>query len=154
MKKVFLYCGIFLIIIGLILIISQNDKNNYADELNEELYGDYINDEFINDDYIFSFDEVTIPNEKLVIYDNSNLDYLRYYVIVFTGDQYIQYVYNFMRNHDQYIEKFKELSSSIVDYNYDELMIKNVDLIDYGTYDQFLINIKDILDNNMAYVIY
>lgn len=154
MKKVFLYCGIFLIIIGLILIISQNDKNNYADELNEELYGDYINDEFINDDYIFSFDEVTIPNEKLVIYDNSNLDYLRYYVIVFTGDQYIQYVYNFMRNHDQYIEKFKELSSSIVDYNYDELMIKNVDLIDYGTYDQFLVNIKDILDNNMAYVIY
>lgn len=154
MKKVFLYCGIFLIIIGLILIISQNDKNNYADELNEELYGDYINDEFINDDYIFSFDEVTIPNEKLVIYDNSNLDYLRYYVIVFTGDQYIQYVYNFMRNHDQYIEKFKELSPSIVDYNYDELMIKNVDLIDYGTYEQFLVNFKDILNNDMAYIIY
>lgn len=150
MKKIFLYSGLFLGFLGILLIVHQYTKNNFNNDSNEELLGDYIN----YDEYVFSFDEVTVPDKKLVLYDNSDLDYLRYYVVVFTGDQYIQYAYNFMKNHDQYIDKYQQLASSIVDYNYKELMIKTIDNIDYGTYDEFINNIQDVLVNNMMYIIY
>lgn len=143
MKKIFFCCGIavltFLCVAG-VWLFMENEKPK------EEMLGDV-------QDYVFSFDEVTIPNEKLVIFDNNNLDYLKYYVVEFTGEKYISYSYYFMGSHDKYIEKYKEFASSIVDYNYQEYMIKTIDSIEYGTYSEYLLNIQDVLNDNLMYII-
>lgn len=143
MKRVLLYLGIAVLTfccVGSVWLFMEKQNTK------EENLGDV-------NDYVFSFDEVTIPNKKIVGFDNSGLDYLKYYVIEFTGEKYISYAYYFMGNHDKYIEKYKELVGSIVDYNYQEYMIKVIDTIDYGTYDEYLSSIQDVLDNNLMYII-
>lgn len=143
MKKGYLYLVIIFVVIifgaGLLLFTKNQGE--------EEDLADYS-------DYAFSFDEVTIPGEKLVVFDNSNLDFSRYYVIKFSGAQYIVYSYYFMGNHDKYIKKYNEVAHLVSDYNYDEFMIETVDYINYGTYDEFLSNLETVLNDELMYIIY
>jgi len=143
MKKFLFYLGIAVLTflcVGSVWLFMENRN------LKEENLGDV-------NDYTFSFDEVTIPNEKLVFFDNSDLNYLKYYVVEFSGEQYISYTYYFMGTHDKYIEKYKEVVSSVVDYNYHDYMIKTLDNINYGTYAEYLLSVEDVLENNLMYII-
>ena len=142
MKKIILYFMVFVISFLATSTISKTFIKN-----DEENLGDA-------NEYVFSFDEKTIPNEKVVVFDNRGLDYIRYYVVEFTGNQYVCYSYYFMENKENYISKYSELSSSVVDYNYSEYMIKALDYIENGNYNDFMDTLKGILDDENLYIIY
>lgn len=142
MKKIILYFTVFVVtFFGVSLIANKNYDNQ------EESVGDV-------NEYTFSFNEVTIENEKIVAFDNTGLDYLKYYVVEFTGEQYVVYNYHFFKSHDEYVNKYDELVSSIVDYNYEVYMIKTLEHIAYGTYDEVLSNLQNVIEDGMLYIIY
>lgn len=140
MKKVIFYFILF----GVFFIgfSSFNQDNN-----REELLGDV-------NEYVFSFEEVTIPNEKIVMFDNRGLDSIEYYVIEFYGTQYAVYHYYFLENKENYLNKYVEESSHIVDYNYDEFMIKTIEFVGDETYDEVMSLLENSLQSNALYIIY
>lgn len=148
MKKIVLYITVFVVtFFSVSMIMNFVNENKVLENNEEELVGD-------KDDYVFSFDEVTIPNQKIVAFDNTDIDYIRYYVIEFSGEQFILYNYYFLKGHTQYMEKYSELSSNIVDYNYDEFMIKTIETISYGTYNEIIDDLQDVINDNSIYLIY
>lgn len=149
MKKIVVYITVLVVIIlGVFVFVDlTKNKNLSNNELGEKPAGD-------RDDYVFSFDEITIANKKIVAFDNTVSDYIKYYVIEFSGDKYISYSYYFLKSHDQYIKKYGELSSTIVDYNYEQFMIKSLDVISEGTYNEFIDNIQPLIDDYSIYLVY
>ena len=105
-------------------------------------------------DYVFSFNEVTIPYEKIVLFDNRGLDQVEYYVINFYGDQHVIYHYYFLGNRENYLNKYAKLSAKVIDYNYDEFMIKTIENISYENYDEVMTLLGDSLRSNALYIIY
>lgn len=147
MKKIVLYITVFIVTFFSVSMIMNFINEKDVLESNEEVVGD-------REDYVFSFDEVTIPNKKIVAFDNTDIDYIRYFVIEFSGDQFISYSYYFLKGHIQYVEKYSELASTVVDYNYDEFMIKTLDGISDGTYDEVINNAQSLINDNSIYLVY
>ena len=150
MKKILLFLMLFVVtFFGVSFFVSQEEKNEKFEKTdnNEVIYGD-------KEDYVFSFNEKTIPNEKIVAFDNTNADYIKYFVVEFFDEQFISYSYHFLKNHEQYLQVYEELIPNVVDYNYEEFMLKTLDDISYATYDEFIYNIQELIDNNSIYIIY
>lgn len=144
--SVFSLVAIALGIFAFININGDKHLENY-NERNGENYGD-------RGDYVFAFDEVTVPNSKIVAFDNTGNDYIRYFVIEFTGNEYILYSYYFLKDHNQYLEMYDKLVKTIVDYNYEEYMLKSLDDISLGTYSEIINNMQTMIDDNSIYLIY
>lgn len=104
--------------------------------------------------YNISFDLVTEADSRLVLFDNRGLENITYYVYEFTGDQYVAYTYTYLANEELYAEYYAEHATQIVDYNYDECMIKTLDDVDYGTFDTVMEMLSDQISNNTLYVVY
>ena len=141
MKKVELIgkLGLFVLVF---MISFYGFSNIFYPKNNEEISH--------GDEYTYRFDEKTIENEKLVVYDNRGLDFIRYFVFNCSSDGYILYTYNYMGNRDSYLNKYAEVSSRIVDYRYSEYMIKTLDSTGPDTYQELVHSIN----NDDFYIIY
>lgn len=139
MKKIF-FVVLFL---GLLFIAFDNGKNSLSN--NETTTGDIGTDSYI-------FKEVTGLN-KIVLFDNTGLEYTRYIVYDFSGSQYVKWSYYYMGSLDKYITMYTDCVSQIVDYNKNEFMIKTIDEINYGTYDSVYEYLKPYLDSSELYLI-
>ena len=147
MKKICLYLTVFVVtFIGISFFVPKEEKQENLGD-NETIYGD-------REDYGFNFNEKTIINEKIVAFDNTSTDYVRYFVVEFSNNQYVSYSYYFLKSHNQYLDVYNEHVKTVVDYNYDELMLKTLDDISYATYDEFIYNIQELIDDNSIYLIY
>ena len=147
MKKIFLYLTVFVVtFIGVSFFVPLEEKQENLGD-NETIYGD-------REDYGFNFNEKTIINEKIVAFDNTSTDYVRYFVVEFSNNQYVSYSYYFLKSHNQYLDVYNEHVKTVVDYNYDELMLKTLDDISYATYDEFIYNIQELIEDNSIYLIY
>lgn len=104
-------------------------------------------------DKIARFDEKTIVGEKLVFYDDLNDGSRCYYVIRFTPNgNYIMHCYYYLNTQEQYINLYTNLYDLVVDYSYENLMIRTVESSGTGTYNE-LFNIYQGLFNNGNYVV-
>lgn len=131
----------------LVIICFCGYKYFTAPRITEELHADY--------DYVYSFKETTIQNEKIVMFDNSGIENIQYYVVEFRDGEYLAYTYYYMENKEAYLQKYAEVADRIVDYKYSEYMIKTFDGNGYATYDEMLQNIKDYNNGtNLLYVMY
>lgn len=101
-----------------------------------------------------SFNEVTTEGKKIVLFDNRGLDNIKYYVFVFSGNEYVLYAYNYMNTHYEYLDMYRSLVGEIVDYNYDEYMIQSVSGYGEGTFDDILKEIHPYVENEEVYIIY
>ncbi len=142
MKKIILCLMFFVIVVSGVLLYKNFKNDNQEEKLGNQ------------EEYVFSFDEKTILNEKIVVYNNNSKDYVLYHVIEFTGDKYILYNYYFMKNKNDYIRMYQELIDYIADYNYSQYMIKVVNDIDYGTYDEYMESIQEFVDEDNLYIVY
>lgn len=140
MKKIILYFMVFVMSFYLVGSISGNFYQ-------EEILADY-------EEYVFSFDEKTIIGNKIVAFDNRGLEHIQYYVLEFTGEKYIGYTYYFVGNHEEYMAKYEEVSSKIVDYNYEQYMIKTLDYIGDGTYYDIMNDLEEVIEEDVLYIIY
>lgn len=134
MKKVFLT---IIMICVVFLAINKTEK-----PLVFQNYGD-----------IEGFKEKSIENEKIVLFDNSGTTYSRYYTYYFTGDNYILYSNYYLIDKDQYMEMYKNNVEKIVDYNYDNLMIKTIEEIGESNYYTILNSYQELNDKNL-YIVY
>lgn len=135
MKKIIL-C---LVVIALVYV-GIRGFNSYGKEDN---YGDKS----------ISFNEKTILGEKLVLKDNT-VDYDSYYVVRFFNSNYIIHNYCYMDNKEEYLNVYSELSSKIVDYNYNDLMIRSVLETGHMSYYDFYLEYTDLINNKSFSVIY
>lgn len=105
MKKI-LYVAVFcLTFIITDSLFNKHDVNiNLGDQLEKSV----------------AFNEVTVEGNKIVLKENSNL----YYVAYFDNDTYKVYSYMFLNNKEEYLEKYIQYNKNIVDYDYDNYMIK------------------------------
>ena len=74
----------------LVIICFCGYKYFTAPRITEELHADY--------DYVYSFKETTIQNEKIVMFDNSGIENIQYYVVEFRDGEYLAYTYYYMEN--------------------------------------------------------
>lgn len=137
MRKFLLYSMLFAI------FFVAFDRIKYK---TEEINGDIL-------EYVYNFNEKSIEGEKIVLLDNRELDSIQYYVYEFSSSQYVVYGYCFMNSKDRYLKKYEELKENIVDYDFEQYMIKTINLINNGTYNDVMELLKDDLDNNL-YMIY
>lgn len=135
MKKIVL-C---LVVLALVYV-GIRGFNSYGKEDN---YGDKS----------ISFNEKTILGEKLVLKDNT-VDYDSYYVVRFFNDNYILHYYNYFDNKNDYINMYRDLGNNIVDYNYNDLMIRSVLETGHMSYYDFYLEYTDLINNNSFSVIY
>ena len=135
MKKVILCFAILVLV-----YVGINSFNSYG---KEESYGDNG----------ISFKEKTILGEKLVL-KNNTVDYDSYYVVRFFNGNYIIHNYCYFDNREEYIAVYRELSSMIVDYNYNDLMIRNVLETGQMSYYDFYLEYAELINNNSFSVIY
>jgi len=135
MKKIIL-CFVVLVLV----YIGINSFNNYKREKN---FGDKS----------VSFNEKTILGEKLVL-KNNTVDYDNYYVISFFNGNYIIHNYCYLNNREEYLDVYRELSNVIVDYNYNDLMIRSVLGTGNLSYYDFYLEYTDLFNNNSLSVIY
>ena len=120
------------------------------------LNGNFVNEEYLGDyeDYVFLFDEKTVEGKKIVLFDNRGIQHVQYYVLEFTGEQYIYYTYYFVGNHDEYVKKYALVKDKVVDYNYDNYMIKTIERIDTGTYYDLMEELIVPIENDIVYLVY
>jgi len=139
MKKGILYFAVFVFSFAVFYSFTNDSEE-------EVLLGDVSGN-------IISFNEVT-SSDKIVLFDNQESDYIKYYVIEFYGDEYAIYTYYYLDNHNDYVNKYAEVSKLIVDYNYNEFMIKTLDATGYESYDEVMSLLGEVLDRNLVYMIY
>lgn len=135
MKKIVL-C---LVVLALVYV-GIRGFNSYGKEDN---YGDKS----------ISFNEKTILGEKLVLKDNT-VDYDSYYVVRFFNGNYIIHNYCYLDNREEYLDVYSKLASKIVDYNYNDLMIRSVLGTGHMSYYDFYVEYTDLINNNSFSVIY
>ena len=114
----------------------------------EEVLGDYA----VNP--VVKFNEKTVKGNKLVLFDNRGTGHATYYVFEFTGNKYIAYTYHYMSTHEEYVNVYQELSSKIVDYNYQEYMIKTLDNIGNGNFLEAKESLSSLIENNELVLVY
>lgn len=138
MKKIVSCLIVLLIVFGGIYII--NDMKS-VDEI--KTYADRI----------AHFEEKTIVGEKLVFYNDLNDGSRCYYVIKFTpSGSYIMHCYYYLNNKEQYIDLYTSLNDLVVDYNYQDLMIRTVESSGLGTYNEIYQGYQELF-NNGNYII-
>jgi len=135
MKKIIL-CFVVLVLV----YIGINSFNNFD---NEENYGDKV----------ISFNEKTILGKKLVL-KNNTVDYDSYYVVRFFNNNYIIHNYCYLDSKEEYFDVYRELSGMIVDYNYNDLMIRSVLETGNLSYYDFYRGYTELINNNSFSVIY
>lgn len=120
--------------------VGINSLNSYG---KEETYGDKG----------VIFNEKTILGNQLVIKSNIH-NYNNYYVIRFFNNNYIVHHYCYLDDMEEYVNMYRELTGKIVDYNYDDLMIRSVlttgNMSYYDFYDEYI----DLINNESFSVIY
>lgn len=99
------------------------------------------------------FNEKTILGEKLVLTNNA-VGYDNYYVIRFFNNNFIIHYYCYLENKEEYIKVYSELSGNIVDYNYDDFMIRSVLGTGNMSYNDFYNEYTELINNNTFSVIY
>lgn len=147
MKKMRVYLTVFIVVFCVVTVINNYIAN--IDLKNNKLEMIYGNEE----EYVFSFDEKTIAGKKIVVFDNNVDGFIRYNVAEFSNDQYVVYSYYFLKNELQYLEFYRDNISQVVDYSHNQLMIKTLDYFGDGTYDEVMVNLND-MNNNDVYLVY
>lgn len=133
MKKIVIFIGLFAIIFCAYYIINSKKEN--------VSYGDKV--EFV---------EKTIPGKKLVFYDNQ-VNFKNYYVVNFTDNgNYIKHGYYYLNNKKQYLNSYQGLYDMVVDYNYNNFLIRTVEDSGIATYDEFYKRYEELF-NNEVYVV-
>ncbi len=101
------------------------------------------------DVYSSLFNVTPIINERMVAKD-LNAIYPRYFVVYFdnTDNTYIMHTFNYYQNKNQYDLEFNRLSETIVDYDYENYMIRTIYQKGYGSYNDLLKEIYTIVDTN------
>lgn len=121
--------------------VGIHQLNSYGKE--EGNYGDKI-----------TFEEKTEVGKKLV-FSNNLFGYENYYVIRFTNNgAYIVHSYYYLNNKEEYINQYRNVYNRIVDYNYDNFMIRTVDGSGSLSYDEFYNLYQDLFNNGTYTIIY
>ena len=114
----------------IILIDKQNERN-------------------MGDVYSSVFGVTPIANERIVARDLNSI-YPKYYVVYCdnTDDSYIIHSFNYYQNKEQYELEFSRLYKDIVDYDYENNMIRYVYSSGYDSYNELLNNLGIIVSTD------
>ena len=136
---------IFYIMLFGVFFLAFNNQNILEED------NDYYADE---EEYRFVFDEATIEGEKLVLFDDTSDNEIRYYVYNFTENQCIKYTYYFLGSEEEYYDKYEVVSEYVVDYSEPDYMLKTLDSVEEYTYNEILDSYQEDINLSNVYVLY
>ena len=128
-----IYLGIILVFISAFIILIDRHYNN-------EYLADVVNNEFIYR---------TIPGKQIVVRD-MNAIYPKYFIIYFdnTDNTYIAHVMHYYQTDSQYELEYYNNLDSIIDYNYDDYMIRCLYKKGHGTYQDVLEELSFLINSD------
>ncbi len=109
--------------------------------INKQKNDSYMND--MNDSF-----GVTPEVGKTIVARDMNAVYPKYYVVNVDGENYTIYIYNYYETTSQYELEYNRLIDKIVDYNAKDKMIRYLYGRGYGTYNEILNNLSQLVDSS------
>lgn len=97
--------------------------------------------------------EKTVYNKQIVVQDLDSI-YPRYFVLYFSGDEFVTHSYNYYNTESQYDLEFSRYIKQMVDYNRKEYMIRYIYNNGYGIYDNVKQDVSNILNLSNIKIIY
>ncbi len=128
-----LYVGVVLLFVfAFIILIGKQEENKAFADINEN-----------------NITLRTIEGKQLVVKDLNSI-YPKYFVIYFdsTDKTYITHVFNYYQTDSQYEMGYNSQLESIIDYNYNDYMIRCIYNNGIGTYDDVLEELPFIIGSS------
>jgi len=128
------YLCLFIVIVAFTfaftLLINKQKNSEYMNDIKENNFG------------------IQPEVGKVIVARDMNAIYPKYYVVYVEEDNYSVYVYNYYETTSQYELEYNRLIDKIVDYNAKDNMIRYIYGRGYGTYNEVLNNLSQLVDSN------
>ena len=126
------YLGLFIVVVAFtfafVLLINKQQRDTYMNNLNESGFN------------------VKPQVGKVIVARDMNAIYPKYYVVYTNDGDYSIYVYNYYETVSQYELEYNRLINDIVDYNAKDKMIRYLHGRGYGTYNEVLNSLSQLVD--------
>lgn len=126
------YLSLFVVVVAFTfafaLLINKQQKDAYMNDLNESGFN------------------VKPQVGKVIVARDMNAIYPKYFVVYTENGDYSIYVYNYYETVSQYELEYNRLINDIVDYNAKDKMIRYLYGRGYGTYNEVLNNLSQLVD--------
>ena len=128
------YLCLFIVIVAFTfaftLLINKQKNSEYMNDVKENNFG------------------IEPEVGKVIVARDMGAIYPKYYVVNVDEDNYSIYVYNYYETTSQYELEYNRLIDKIVDYNAKDNMIRYLDGRGYGTYNEVLNNLSQLVECN------